>query len=205
MTLEKKSDEASFLIKGAGDGNADILVRPIEAADRHLLQLGFDQLSERSRYFRFLMRRDALTKEELDFLTAKNTEDHVALGALDLCCDPPRPVGIARYVRNEDAPQTAEIAITISDRYQGRGLGTTLVCALAFKAVLSNFTHFTALVHQENEVMLRIFRKLGGHAEPASTGEVTVQLPILEQPDDYPSTGPGNRMREVYGALSPAT
>lgn len=117
MTIEKTPGNASFLAKGLGNGGSDILVRPIKAANRHLLQLGFDQLSERSRNFRFLRRREALTEEELDFLVAKTTEDHVALGALVLCCSLPRLEGVARNVRNEDAPDTAEIAVTISNRY----------------------------------------------------------------------------------------
>lgn len=201
MIVEAIPGDLAFKIPGAGDEGGDILVRPIKAVDRHLLQLGFDQLSERSRYFRFLMRREALSEEELDFLTAKNTEDHVALGALDLYFSPPRPVGIARWVRNEDVPDSAEIAITITDRYQGRGLGTILICALGFRAASAGLDHFTAIVHQENAAMLHIFQQLGGHLEPASKGEVQVVLPILKDAANYPQNSLGDKMREVFSLL----
>ena len=59
-----------------------VLVREVTPADRHLLEIGYAQLSSQSRYFRFLAARHDLTPSELDKFTARNSEDHVAIGAL---------------------------------------------------------------------------------------------------------------------------
>ncbi len=47
-------------------------------ADRHLLEVGYDHLSDESQYFRFLAARHHLTAKELDVFTSYNGPDHVA-------------------------------------------------------------------------------------------------------------------------------
>ena len=54
--------------------------------------------------------------------------DHEAFGALDHPRG--RGVGVARYIRDADDPQAAEVAVTIIDDRQGRGPGTELVAQL---------------------------------------------------------------------------
>lgn len=180
------------------DTTPPVLVRPMTPADRHLLQYGFDHLSEDSRYYRFLMRRSALTDEELDFLTAANSATHVALGALDIARRKPRPVGVARYVRNAPSEATAEIAITIADRYQGRGIGTAMIGLLAYLATGQGITDFTAMVHAENEKMLSIFRAAGSQIDPARQGEVRVTMPLHADPSSYPANRTGDTIRDHF-------
>ncbi len=103
--------------------STSVLIRPVTQADRHLLEVGFDLLSEQARYFRFLSSRHDLTPAELDSFTAENTSEHVAIGALITDTSPPEPVGIARYIRLRNQPHVAEIAITIVDRHHHQGLG----------------------------------------------------------------------------------
>src|SRR5262249_4516593 len=83
---------------------------------------GFARLSPESRRLRFLRRKDALTPAELRYFTDVDHHDHEALGALDHTGG--RGVGIARYVRDSGDPHSAEIAVTVVDDWQGRGLGT---------------------------------------------------------------------------------
>jgi RimJ/RimL family protein N-acetyltransferase len=72
--------------------------------------------------------RPALSPAELRYFTDVDHHDHEALGVLDHPGG--RGVGIARYVRDADDRQAAEIAVTIVDDWQGRGLGTELVAPL---------------------------------------------------------------------------
>ncbi|HYB48304.1 MAG TPA: hypothetical protein VED20_13260, partial [Streptosporangiaceae bacterium] len=89
-----------------------VLIRQVHGADAPLLADGFARLSARSRQMRFLGRKDELSAAELRYFTDVDHHDHEAVGALD---QDGRGVGIARYVRDADDPQAAEIAVTIVD------------------------------------------------------------------------------------------
>lgn len=178
------------------DRTPRMLVRSLTPSDRGLLEAGFGELSEQSRFYRFLMRRDTLTDEELDTLTAPDSDRRVVLGAIDIDSNPPHPVGLVRYVRAPDDERTAEVAITIVDRYQGQGLGTALMGLLAGVAVGNGIAAFTALVHAENERMLEIFRAAGSTLEPALQGEVHVTMPLYIDPRRYPDNPVGETLRD---------
>ena len=66
-----------------------------------------------------------------------------------------RGVGIARYVRDAEDPQAAEIAVTIVDDWQGRGLGTELLAQLSDRARQEGIRRFTALVAADNAAVAR--------------------------------------------------
>ena len=93
---------------------------------------GFARLSAASRQMRFLGVKKELSAAELRYFTDVDHHDHEALGALDHADG--RGVGVARYVRDTEDPQAAEIAVTIIDDWQGRGLGTELLAQLSDRA-----------------------------------------------------------------------
>jgi hypothetical protein len=109
------------------DGST-VMIRPVRPADAPPLADGFARLSARSRRLRFPTPKTALSPAELRYFTDVDHHDHEALGALNHPGG--RGVGIARYVRDADDPQTAEIAVTIIDDRQGRGPGTELMAQL---------------------------------------------------------------------------
>jgi hypothetical protein len=96
-----------------------VLIRQVHSADAPLLADGFARLSARSRQLRYLTPKQELSPAELRYFTDVDHHDHEALGALNHPGG--RGVGIARYVRDADDPQAAEIAVTIIDDWQGRG------------------------------------------------------------------------------------
>jgi GNAT superfamily N-acetyltransferase len=124
------------------DGSA-VLIRQVQPSDAPLLADGFARLSAHSRQMRFLRRKDELSTAELRYFTDVDHRDHEALGALD---PSGRGVGIARYVRDAQDPHAAEIALTIVDDWQGRGLGTELLAQLTGRAYSAGIRRFTALV-----------------------------------------------------------
>jgi RimJ/RimL family protein N-acetyltransferase len=157
------------------DGSA-VLVRPVQPGDAPLLADGFARLSARSRRLRFLTTKRELSPTELRYFTDLDHHDHEALGALDHTGG--RGVGIARYVRDTADPQTAEIAVTIADDWQGRGLGTELLAQLSGRARAEGIHRFTALVADDNAAMTALLRNLGAelvHREPGALGyEITL-------------------------------
>ena len=100
------------------DGST-VLIRQVQSADAPLLADGFARLSTRACQLRFLSPKNELSPGELRYFTDVDHHDHEALGALNHADG--RGVGIARYVRDADDPQAAEIAVTVIDDWQGRG------------------------------------------------------------------------------------
>src|SRR5689334_23928544 len=91
------------------DGAA-VLIRQVRSTDAALLADGFARLSAASRQLRFLGVKKELSAAELRYFTDVDHHDHEALGAVDRVSG--RGVGIARYIRDADDPQAAEIAVT---------------------------------------------------------------------------------------------
>ena len=135
-----------------------VLIRQIRRTDAALLAEGFTRLSSESRRSRFLTRKDALSPAELRYFTDVDHIDHEALVALDAVDG--RCVGVARYIREADDPQAAEIAITVVDEWHRRGLGTELVTALAQRARRTGIRRFTALVASDNVAVIMLAHNL---------------------------------------------
>jgi len=162
------------------DGSA-VLIRQVRSTDAPLLADGFARLSPRSRWTRFLGTKTTLSAAELRYLTVVDHHDHEAIGALSGADG--RGVGIARYIRDADDPQAAEIAVTVVDDWQGRGLGTELLSRLSGRARHAGIHRFTALVAAENVAVAGLARKLG--ARLAGRGPGTVEYEVALAPAEY--------------------
>jgi RimJ/RimL family protein N-acetyltransferase len=174
-----------------------VLVRPILPADADRLVAGFEALSPRSRYQRFLMPVTQLSAEQVRFLTEIDYHDHMAWVALALG-EPGEPgAGVARYVRLPDEPTVAEAAVTVADRYQGRGLGTLLLGMLAASALESGIEVFRNYVLASNAAMVSVFESLGATAEAEDEDVVRIDMALTDDVDDLPDTPAGRVFREV--------
>jgi RimJ/RimL family protein N-acetyltransferase len=162
------------------DGSA-VLIRPVRGTDGPLLADGFARLSPRSRRMRFLGTKTTLSAAELRYFTDVDHHDHEAIGALSAADG--HGVGIARYVRDADDPQAAEVAVTVVDDWQGRGLGTELVSRLSDRARQAGIHRFTALVAAENVAVAGLARKLG--ARLAGRGPGTAEYEVALVPPEY--------------------
>jgi GNAT superfamily N-acetyltransferase len=104
--------------------------------------------------------------------------DHEALVAVDP--DTSEGVGVARYLRSNDDPRVAEMAVAVVDDWQRRGVGGRLAGALADRAREEGITEFTALVLADNALILNLLRDLGtvqvSHQQDDAV-ELTVELP----------------------------
>lgn len=177
------------------------LIRPIRPDDKQRLEEGLEQLSPRSRYLRFHAPVDRLTERQLRYFTEIDYADHMAWVALDED-DPRSPgMGVARYVRLAGEPTVAEAALTVLDRYQGRGLGTVLLGVLGRSAVQHDIDTFRNYVLAENEEMLGLFRQLGASIEQEEEpGVCRVDVPLPDDPDQLPDTPAGRVVSAVAGS-----
>jgi GNAT superfamily N-acetyltransferase len=154
-----------------------LTVRPIGPGDKSALLDAFRHLSEGSVYRRFLAPVKTLTESELAYLTELDHSGHEALVAVT---DEDEIVGVARYVRDPEDRKRAEAAVTVSDEWQGRGVGTALLGRLARRASENGVRYFTGLCLADNREMLQLFDELGPtvkHRDEGDAIEVEVTLP----------------------------
>ena len=162
------------------DGSA-VLIRPVHGGDAPLLADGFARLSARSRRMRFLAPKKELFPADLRYFTEIDHHDHEALGALDATDG--RGAGIARYVRSAADPRAAEIAVTVVDEWQGRGLGRELVAQLAERARAEGIDRFTALVAADNVAVAGLARSFGGVIVGRESAAVLYEIGLVAGAD----------------------
>lgn len=143
------------------DGTAG-MVWPLLPTDRARLVEEFEKLSPESRRHRFLAPVVHLSETTLrQLIDDVDGIDHVALvlvaeiedGVFD-------PVGIARMVRYPDTPDAADLAVTVRDDWQGRGVASTLLQVL-MRHRPEGVTHVLTEVAADNPSSLAMLRRLG--------------------------------------------
>ena len=153
-----------------------VLIRQVRSTDAPLLADGFARLSPESRRMRFLTTKTTLSAAELRYYTEVDHHHHEALGALSAADG--RGVGIARFIRDTDDPQAAEIAVTIVDDWQGRGLGTEMLAELSHRARQAGIHRFTATVAADNVAVARLLRNVGACQTGRGPGTVEYEIPL---------------------------
>jgi hypothetical protein len=106
-------------------------------------------------------------------------------------------VGVARCIRLPTEPHVAEVAVTVLDAYQGRGLGTLLLGVLSQAAAAQGIRSFRAYVQEDNDAMLRIFRDLGAHVGCLEAGVYQLDIPVPQDAEDLPDTPTGRVFKAV--------
>jgi RimJ/RimL family protein N-acetyltransferase len=188
-----------------GKSTAPLEIRPIEPGDKAILTAVFEQSSDESRYRRFLGPRGNLSRTELHYLTEVDHHDHEALMALDPVTG--NGVGVARYVRDRERPDSAEIAVAVVERWQGRGVGKVLLHRLAGRASEEGVGRFTALMLVDNKPMAHLLEDLGA-AQVVSRDQGAVELAVdLSQRSTRPPplSPPPLRSTEPEGASDRAS
>jgi protein lysine acetyltransferase len=149
------------------DGTAAGL-RPIYPGDQYVLVRGEPLFSVKTRYQRFLGAVH-MTAPLARYLAEVDYVDHFAWVAVDSA---EVPVGGASYVRSASDRALADISFLIEDEFQGRGLGTLLMGALAVAARRNGIARFCADVLAENTPMRAILAHAGIKWQPAQAGVV---------------------------------
>ena len=181
-----------------------LVIRPIRPEDKPLLLDGFNRLSERSRYFRFFTKLPTLSRDQLHYLTEVDQESHSAWVAGVVEDGHETGVGVIRWIRLRDDPSTAEMAVTVVDDYQRRGIGRTLFYVAAQEALLKGVKSFFAVVLAENRATIAMLRGMGSSTGTYEDGVLHLTIPLeaavgrtdllplsIEQPGPSPRSRPG--------------
>jgi RimJ/RimL family protein N-acetyltransferase len=136
-----------------------IEIRALRPQDRDDLVAAVNRTSSESLYRRFFAVRRHFTETEESFYLNVDFVSHVALVALAEENGQQSIVAGGRYVVSE--PGQAEVAFTVVDKYQGRGLGAALLRHLAIIARQAGLHELVAYVLPDNKAMLKVFEKSG--------------------------------------------
>jgi RimJ/RimL family protein N-acetyltransferase len=153
--------------------------------DREAIREGYERLSERSRYHRFLAGVPHLTDQLLDHLVDEvDGIDHVALVLFVLDEDNEGvPAGIARVIRYPGRPDVADVAVTVADEWQGRGVATALLGQL-MRERPRGVSALETTVAADNDASLAMLRRLGRTTvTDVGDGRLDVRVDLPDLPD----------------------
>lgn len=158
------------------DDGTRVTVRCIRPTDRAALRATFHALEPETRYRRFMGHFADLTPAMLTYLTEVDGQDHVAIVALPAGRKKHAEiVAVARVIRLRSDPTSAEVAITVTDRLQGLGLGTKLLAILVEASKERGIDKLVAHVLDGNPPMKRLLEK-NGALTSTKDGGVSVTL-----------------------------
>ena len=156
------------------DGST-VHIRPARPGDEIRVEdylIGLSPETRRLRFWSQAIDVRGLARKIVDI----DLNDHLTLLVL-LGGDEGRMVGGAQYIRTHQG--RAEISVSVTDEFQGRGVGSILIGQLAQAAADHGITLFAADVLPENHAMINVFRSSGFDLSIRATpGAIEVEFPI---------------------------
>jgi GNAT superfamily N-acetyltransferase len=158
-----------------------VRIRAIRPDDRDRLIESFTLLSTESIRARWHGVKTVLTAGEIAAETAVDPDVHVGLVATVWIEGSERIVGVASFfVDPWSEPRRAEVAFSVLDAWQGRGIGSLLFGHLARVARQCGIDELHACLLESNRRMLRVFENCGFPVEIERDGpEVWVRLDLV--------------------------
>jgi CRP-like cAMP-binding protein len=158
----------------------ELLLRPVLPGDTERTMQGHVEFSSETLYRRFMSPR-VPSPALMDYLSEVDYVDHFVWVVCDATDESAGyPVADARFVRDEHEPTVAEVAFTVADAYQRRGIGTFLMGALSVAARVDGVEKFSGRVLSDNLPMRTIMDHYGAVWQRDDVGVVTT---IIDVPD----------------------
>jgi acetyltransferase len=148
----------------------EVTVRPIRSSDAAAEVAFFNDLSDHTRYQRFMMAVHELTPEMVRHFTDVDYERDMAFVATRGAPTEDNPdaeaiLAVARYVARD---RVCEFAVAVLDDWQHRGLGTLLMKRLMRYARSRGYKVMQGSTFSTNTTMIDLAQKLGftTHIDP---------------------------------------
>ncbi len=152
-------DPASYHVMETLSDGRQAEIRAQRPQDREALLAAVERASADTLYHRFFAAKRTFSKQEEHFFLDIDFVNHVALVAEAIENGRPVIIGGCRYV--VVAPGRAEVAFSVIDEYQKKGLGTALMRRLAAIGREAGLTELVAEVLSDNAPMLKVFERSG--------------------------------------------
>jgi acetyltransferase len=138
----------------------DITIRPIRPEDAEIEQEFVHNLSEESKYYRFMHTVHELSDEMLVRFTQIDYDREMALIAVTEEGGREVEIGVCRYAINPDG-ESCEFALVVSDQWQHKAVGHKLMGSLMDAARTKGLKTMEGEVLAGNHNMLRLVATLG--------------------------------------------
>lgn len=171
-------------------GDLKINFRPIRPTDEGLLKELFYSHSEETILNRYFTALKSLPHETVQKLVTLDYRNDMAIVGIAPFEAREKMLCVGRYIRNR-ATTEAEVAITVHDDYQGRGMGRYLLTQLMKIASENGITRFTADVLADNQRMMNIFQTATGKLSVKTEGNICHVRFDLPNAGEIPKSGPG--------------
>lgn len=154
-------------------------IRPLTKADRDLHAAAYETLSSESKFDRFLTPIPTLSPQLLDRLVdGVDGVDHIAYYVFVDGQESALPVAVGRIVRDPDHPDTADVAVTVQDEWQGRGIATALLRILVARRP-EGVVRLLTMVNEDNKASLAMLKRLGPHTMQLRGGVYEVRVNLV--------------------------
>jgi acetyltransferase len=153
----------------SNDGS-NVVIRPIRPEDAELTQEFVRNLSEESRYFRYMNSFQELSEAMLVRFTQIDYSREMALIAVRDENEKEVELGVTRYAINPDG-ESCEFALVVADSMRGTGLGLKLMVALMEAARSKGLKIMEGEVLKNNASMLKLMKRLGFSIESSHDDE----------------------------------
>lgn len=154
-----KPDNPEWLAEWPIAGGPVVFFRHVRPDDQPLVTEAIRTASRETLLHRFFSPIRSVSPEQLRRMLAIDRTNELCIVGVVPARDATRIVCGARYVRLH-TPGAAEIALTVHDDFQHRGLGSFLLQLLTRLAAADGIRRFEADVMTSNQKMLNLFSKL---------------------------------------------
>ncbi|MGZ4510395.1 MAG: GNAT family N-acetyltransferase [Mycobacterium sp.] len=155
-----------------------LMLRPVLPGDNERTMHGHIHFSSETLYRRFMTAR-LPTPALMHYLSEVDYVDHFVW----VVTDGSDPIADARFVRDDTDPTVAEIAFTVADAYQGRGIGTFLIEALSIAARIDGVQRFSARMLSDNAPMRAIMDRHRAVWQREDVGVITTVIDVPSRRD----------------------
>jgi acyl-CoA hydrolase/GNAT superfamily N-acetyltransferase len=153
----------------------EVFFRPIRPADERLLREFFYSHSPETIYYRYHAPVRALTTEQVQQFCTVDYDERMALAGFVREGDSERMVAVGRWDLDRGT-RLAEVAFTVHDELQGKGIGSYLLLRLAEAARERGIRGFVGHVLPGNVRMLSVFHRFGPVESKLENGVYTITM-----------------------------
>lgn len=138
----------------------EVLIRPIQPEDAEIEWEFVHNLSQESKYLRFMSALNDLTPKMVKYFTDLDLRQHMALIAVISRDHKDVEIAVGRYFKYPDK-SGCEFAIVVDDKWHGHGIGYQIMKLLIANAKARHYEFMEGDIFSFNKTMLEMVQELG--------------------------------------------